>query len=186
MPQNDPLQQLQAPGEEPVRTTDGDALTVPGESFRRTPLNHTAMAFLKQSLARQQRRREVFQAQHLRVCLDRQTLWEFDPRGGVGGPFRVPLAMGLLEIFGDDAEGALLLAVVSLPEPQVIADGGAQQLGLTLEGGQTVAIDIALHKGSKRKAPAYVIQITYADATASLSREPLGVPEASGARRAGP
>ena len=127
MPRNDPLQQAQAPGEEPVQTTDGDALTVRGEGFRRTPLNQTALAFLKQSLA-----------------------------------------------------------LVSLPEPQVIADARAQQLGLTLDGGQTIAIDIALHKESKRKAPAYVIQITYADATAGLSREPLGVPEASGARPAGP
>jgi hypothetical protein len=125
------------------------------------------MAFLKQSLARRQRRRAAFQPQLLRVCVDGEARWQVDPRGGVGGLLRVPLGALSLEIFGDDTEGELLLAMVPLPEPEVIADGGTQHLWLTLEGGQTLTIDIALGDSSGRAVRAYAIQIAYADAAAS-------------------
>jgi hypothetical protein len=167
MPGIDPLHQDErAQGHERVPTVDGDTPVAPGNGFRPAPLSRPAMAFLKQSLARRQRRRAAFQGQDLRVCLDGESRWQVDPRGGVGGLFRVSLGALSLEIFGDDAEGELLLAMVPLPEPEAIADGGTQHLWLTLEGGQTVSIDIALSDGSGGAVRAYVTQIAYADAAA--------------------
>jgi hypothetical protein len=135
------------------------------------------MAFLHQSLARQQRRRQGYRAGPLRVSWDGAAPGQDDPKGGVGEPFRVPLRASYVEIVGDDAEGALLLAVVPLPDPEELAGDGVEHLAATLEGGQTVTVAIALDEGSGGKARAYVIQITYAEsarATGVSVREPTG------------
>jgi hypothetical protein len=86
-----------------------------------------------------------------------------DPRAGACTPFRVPLTAAVLEVFGEDAEGTLLLAVCPLPEPDVVADEGIQRLAVTLEGGQTVALTIALGDGNKGEAPTYIIHLAYRD-----------------------
>jgi hypothetical protein len=78
-------------------------------------------------------------------------------------PLIIPLTASYLEIFGDDGDGALLLAVFPLPELGVVEDDGAQHLSVTLEGGQTVAIQVVLGDGPEGRG--YVIQMTYADAT---------------------
>jgi hypothetical protein len=64
-----------------------------------------------------------------------------------------------MEIVGDDAAGALLLAVVPLPTLEALEAEGAQHLSVTLEGGQTVALTIALGEGSAGEVPMYVIQL---------------------------
>jgi hypothetical protein len=100
-----------------------------------------------------------------------------DPTVGVGEPFRVPLRASCLDIVGDDAEGALLLAVVPLPDPEELEVDGVEHLAVTLEGGQTVTVAIALGHRSGDKARAYVIQITSAEsarATGLSVREPTG------------
>ena len=88
-----------------------------------------------------------------------------DPRGGVCEPLRVPLGVSCVEIVGDDAEGALLLAVFPLPEPDVVKAEGGQHVSVILEGGQTVALTLALGQGSDGKAPTYVIQLAYTAST---------------------
>jgi hypothetical protein len=113
------------------------------------------MAFLQRSLARHQRRRQVYRTGPLRVYLDGAEHWQVDPKVGVCEPFYVPLSASYLEIFGDDAEGALLLAVFPLPEPDVVEEHGAQHLSVTLEGGHTVALAIALGDGTGGEERAY-------------------------------
>jgi hypothetical protein len=61
------------------------------------------------------------------------------------------------------AAGVLLLAVFPLPEPEVVADEGVQDLSVTLEGGQTVALTIALSEGGGGEERAYVIQLAYVE-----------------------
>jgi len=56
------------------------------------------------------------------------------------------------------------LAVFPLPEPNLIEDDQAPHMAVTLEGGQTVAIDIALTDASAGEVNAYVIQISYGHA----------------------
>jgi hypothetical protein len=87
------------------------------------------------------------------------------PQGGVCEPLRVPLWASCVEIVGDDAEGALLLAVFPLPEPDVVKAEGGQHVSVTLEGGQTVALTLALGQGSDGKPPTYVIQLAYTAST---------------------
>jgi hypothetical protein len=78
-------------------------------------------------------------------------------------PSRIPLTASSLGIVGDDAEGVLLLAVFPLPEPDAVQADGVQHLSVTLEGGQTVALAMALAEGTGREAQAYVIQLAYAE-----------------------
>jgi hypothetical protein len=137
------------------------------------------MAVLQQVLARNQRRRLVYHARHLRVCVDGEERWQCDPGVGVCGPFCVPLRASYLELFGDDAEGALLLAVVPLPGPDVVEAEGTQHLSVTLEGGQTVALAIALDKGPDGEALAYVIQLAYAASAAVAALLPAPPPKTS-------
>ena len=73
------------------------------------------------------------------------------------------LGAAVLEVFGEDAEGALLLAVRPLPDPEEVAAAGIQRLAVTLEGGQTVALTIALGDGHRGEGPAYVVQLVYHD-----------------------
>jgi hypothetical protein len=124
------------------------------------------MAFLQRSLARNQRRRRVYRARHLRVCVDGEERWRFGPGVSVYGPFNVPLLASYIEIFGDDADGALLLAVFPLPEPAWAMDGQAQHLSVTLEGGQTIAIDISQGYETRGEVREHVIQIAYVESTA--------------------
>jgi hypothetical protein len=159
MPLSDPVHP------EPVPTAGGDPPPTPGDRIRSAPLSRAAVAFLQQSLARHQRRRQVYRAGHLRVYLDGAERWQVNPRVGVCKPFRAPLSASYLEIFGDDAEGALLLAVFPLPEPEELEDDGVQHLSVTLEGEQTVALAMTLGDGTSGEERAYVMQITYAEST---------------------
>lgn len=105
----------------------------------------------------------MYRARRLQVYLDGEERWQYDPRVGVCEPFLVPLSASSLELFGDDAEGPLLLAVFSLPEPEVAEADGALHLSVTLEGGQTVALAISLGEGTGGEEHAYVMQLTYTE-----------------------
>jgi hypothetical protein len=155
MPLNDPDHQ------ESIPPIDGGFHRAPDDRFTPAPLSHTARAFLKRSLARNQRRRSVYHPRHLRVCIDGEERGQWDLGGGVCGPFSVPLSAAYLEIFGEDADGALLLAVFPLPEPELLEDDRVQHLWVTLEGGQAVAIEIALGEGPYGEVREYIIQSAY-------------------------
>jgi len=108
----------------------------------------------------------MFRTSHLRVFLDGEERWRCAPEASVYGPFSVPLSATYLEIIGEDIDGPLLLAVFPLPRPAWVEDDGAQHLVTTLEGGQTVTIEVTLGDGTHGEAHAYVIQIAYAESPA--------------------
>ena len=155
MPLNDPMH------EESVPTVGGESTKALGDRFCASPLSRTAMAFLQWSLERNQCRRRVYHAGQLRMCVDGEERWRFDPEVGVCRPFRVPLGASYVEIFGADADGELLLAVFPMPEPASVEDAQAQHLSVTLEGGQTVAVEITLADGTGGEERAYVVKVVY-------------------------
>jgi hypothetical protein len=164
--------QLDDPLQDRVPTGDGALSPVTGNRFAASPLSHTAIAFLKRSIERHQLRRSVYRASHLHAYIDGEAHALLSLEGGVSQSFRVPHSASYLKVFGDDSEGALLLGVFLLPEPAVVEDDQPQHLSVTLEGGQTVAIEIALGDGACRGVSEYVIRISYAEA-AGLEN-PLG------------
>jgi hypothetical protein len=172
---NDPLQN------ESTSTVGGSPPAAPRSRFTSLALSQGGMAFLKRSLAQNQRRRRVYRGSQLRVCIDGHECWQFDSRIGVAGPFSIPLSAAYLEVFGDDDDGVLLLAVLPLPEPAVVESDGAQHLFVTLEGGQTVAFEIALSNGSDAKVSEFCIQIAYLESAAVHARD--AEPHAVEARR---
>ena len=157
MQRNDPIHQ------ESVPTVGGTSPATPGGCFGPARLSHTAMDFLHRSLERNQRRRSVCRARHLRVCIDGEERWQYDQGVGLYEPFRVPLSASYMEVFGDDNDGNLLLAVFPLPEPEVVEDDRAQHMCVMIEGGQTVAIEIALGYGTGGEVYEYVIRMAYSE-----------------------
>jgi hypothetical protein len=88
--------------------TGGGALTLAaGNCFTPSPLSYTSITFLKRSLERNQLRRSVYRAGHLRVYIDGAAHVPLGIEGGVCQSFRVPLSASYVEIFGDDSEGDL-------------------------------------------------------------------------------
>lgn len=145
--------------------TGGGALTpAAGNRFTPSPLSYTSITFLKRSLERNQLRRSAYRAGHLRVYIDGAAHVPLGIEGGVCQSFRVPLSASYVEIFGDDSEGDLLLGVFLLPEPALVEHDQPQHLSVTLEGGQTVAMEIRVGDGPCRGVSEYVIQISYAEA----------------------
>jgi hypothetical protein len=155
MQSNDPAYQDRAP------SVGGDSHPSGGDRFRPSPLGRAVTSFVHRSLERSHLRRKVYRAGHLRVCVDGEERLAFDPKIGVHEPFSVPIGTSYIEVFGHDDDGDLLLAVFPLPEPDMIEDDQAPHMAVTLEGGQTVGIDIALTDSRAGEVSAYVIQISY-------------------------
>jgi hypothetical protein len=145
------------------------ALPLASNRFTPPPLNLTAIAFLKRSLEHNQLRRSVYSARHLRFCTDGEVHGPLHLEGGVCTSFRVPFSVSYIEIFGDDSEGDLLLGVFFLPKPAVGEEDHPQHLSVTLEGGQTIAIEVTLVNETGSRVPEYVIQITYAEAASVVT-----------------
>jgi hypothetical protein len=77
-----------------------------------------------------------------------------------------------------------LLAVFPLPESEEVEDNGANHPSVTLEGGQTVALAVALGEGTGGEGRAYVIQLAYAESAAVET--PRAAPSAAAALLARP
>jgi hypothetical protein len=127
------------------------------------PPSRADLAGLRHVLTRQQHRRQHYRAGPLRVAWDGEEPWPVGFQDGVCAPFRVPPTAAVLEVFGDDAEGALLLAIVPLPDSDVLEADGVEQLSVTLEGGQMVVVTLALDEGTDEEDGAYVIHPAYHD-----------------------
>jgi hypothetical protein len=151
---------------ESVPANGGDSPPLPVDYIRPADLHPATMALLKRSLERNRRRRKMFRTSHLRVCLDGEERWQCALGASVYEPFSVPLSATYLEIIGEDIDGPLLLAVFPLPEPAWVEADGAQHLVTTLEGGQTVTLDIALRDGICGEARAYVVEVAYSESPA--------------------
>jgi hypothetical protein len=157
---------------ESVPAVDGDFPPAPSDPMTPAPLSRTALIFLKRSVAQHQRRRRLHRAGRLRLCIDGEERWQCDPGVGVCGPFSVPLGASHLEVFWEDNEGALLLAVFPLPEPKLVEDERGQDMFVTVEGGQIVAIKISLGDSLDGEVREYVLHLTYVESTAVDTQGP--------------
>jgi hypothetical protein len=106
------------------------------------------------------------------VRIDGEERVQYDPGVGIYEPFRVPLSASYLEIFGDDEDGDLLLAVFPLPEPEAVEDDRAQQMFVTFERGQTLSIEVALGDGTGGEECEYVIHLSYSESLAGICGMP--------------
>jgi hypothetical protein len=86
---------------------------------------------------RAQRRHKAQAFHRLRVCVDGQQRRHFAP-GARALPFTVPLSAICIQVFGQDAEGELPLAIFHLPDLEEVGD--TQRLYAVLDGGATIAL----------------------------------------------
>ena len=156
--------------QEPVRAAGVDAVPAPGHPARAAPLNRAARAFLPCAQSHHESRRHAEGAGPLSgCCWDGDARGSWDPRRGPCKRFCVPLRASSLGIVADDAESARLLAVV-LSTPEEMAAHGAPHLAVTLDGGQTVAIDVMLSTRSWGQGYACVLQLADTEPAAVLAR----------------
>jgi hypothetical protein len=153
-----------------VPTMGGNSSASLRDRFRPAPLCRPVIAFMHRSLERNQLRRSVCRGSHLHVCIDGEELLQFDAKVGVGEPFRVPISTSYIEIFGDDDDGALLLAVFPLPEPEVIENDRGPHMSVILDGGQTIKIEIARGESTAGEVNDYVLKISYGQSPEAARR----------------
>lgn len=91
-------------------------------------------------MQRAQKRRRANAFHRLRVCVDGQERLHCTP-GAQALPFTVPLSAIRIQVFGQDAEGELPLALFYLPDLE--EEGNQQRLYAVLEGGATIELGIA-------------------------------------------
>ena len=147
------------PLHDPIPPVGGESPPAPGDRFRPVPLSPTEVAVLKQSIARQQCRRQGYQLGRLQVWWEGEVRQRYAPGVGRSTPFRVPLQVSSLDLVGEDAEGTLLLAVVPLPGRDTMVAGGAQELVVPLDGGLILTITIAMDEETRGEAGGYVIRL---------------------------
>jgi cell division protein FtsZ len=132
-----------------------------GERRHPCPLSPDEMASLKQALARNQRRRMEYRASCLHVYVDGEERAQLSAGTSSCRPFTVPLSASYVEVFGDDDEGELLLAVFPLAELGPGEGDQVQQLSITHEGGQTIELVISPVRGEMAEVTEALMQITY-------------------------
>jgi hypothetical protein len=155
---NDPIDKDSIP------VASDDSTAERSNRFAPAPLSRTTIACMQRSLVRNQLRRTAYRGGRLRAFADGEACWQFDADVEVYRPFRVPLSASNIEIYGEDDAGNLLLAVFPLPGSALSEGDRAQHLAVTLEGEQTVAIDIVLSDGVSGQVIEHIITISYTNA----------------------
>lgn len=112
------------------------------ERFNPSSLSGDAIFVIQQTFARQQERRSRYQPGLLRVWVDGVTRMQFDPRDSVCPLFPVPLSATYIEVYGQDQDGELLLAVFPLSALETGEGEPPRVLEVTHEGGQTVELTV--------------------------------------------
>ena len=111
----------------------------PPDRFNPSPLTDDELAIIRHALERNERRRSKFRASKLRVVVDGEEMATVDP--STHEPFAIPTTASCIEIFGQDEDGELLLAVLPLNYGGGIADSFKQQISVM--GDQTIDVSIA-------------------------------------------
>jgi hypothetical protein len=132
------------------------------DRFAPAPLSADAITTMQHALEHNQGRRKLYRPGLLRVYADGKEQVRFNPGLTSCEPFTIPGGTRYLEIFGEDDEGALLLAVFPLPERESTADNGGE-LVVVHEGGQTMALNILPRRGGNGKATEFRMQIVYSE-----------------------
>jgi outer membrane protein OmpA-like peptidoglycan-associated protein len=108
--------------------------TAGGKRFHPTPLCRAAIRVMQHALERQRRRRRHHRSGRLSVHVDGQERAQLTPETKACAPFQVPLGACMVEVFGNDEDGTLLLAAFPLPMLELIEDDHVR-LVVTHEGG---------------------------------------------------
>ena len=131
---NDPMEDDSGGGEPPN----------PADRFNPAPLTDDEISIIRHSLERNERRRNKFHGSELRIFVDGEEAARVNPL--TPESFTIPATASYMEVFGEDEDGELLLAVLPLNFDGFISDSFTQQLSVT--GGQKIEVSI-LHSSEQ-------------------------------------
>ncbi len=122
---------------------DADPPPTASNRFHPQPLTTTELRLMQHGQRRLRRRRRQYRVDRgsLRVCVDGVEQARFEAGGRAWPPFTVPRNAIAVELIGQDASGDLRLAVFLLPNMATVTSEGIE-LGVTLESGQTVTLEL--------------------------------------------
>jgi protein kinase-like protein len=110
----------------------------PPDRFNPSPLTDDELAIIRHILEKNERRRNKFRASKLRVVVDGEEIAAINP--STHEPFAIPATASCIEIFGEDEDGELLLAVLPLNYGGGAADSFKQQISVI--GNQRIDVSI--------------------------------------------
>jgi hypothetical protein len=118
----------------PPAASSGGAPRVP-ERFQPPPLSPDDLARLEHILAHRRARRQRMRPERLSVAVDGRDVLQHPAQDRPSGAILVPPHASYLQVYGHDADGPLLLAVIPLAEaPERVAiPAGEQTVTLTLQ-----------------------------------------------------
>jgi cell division protein FtsZ len=140
--------------------TDGGS-SDPSDRFNPSPLTGTEISSIKHSFERNQRRRNQYHSAYIRIHVDGKKVATFSSHESLFEPMTIPLSASCIEVFGEDNEGSLLLAVFPLDCFGTVNDD--QELEVTHEGGQTIRVVISPIFGQSGEVTERLIQINYSE-----------------------
>jgi len=137
----------------------------PEDRFSSSPLTHHELSSIKHSFERNQHRRKNYSAGQLRVYVDGEEAQAFAHDHFVE-PFVVPNTASCIEVFGEDDEGELLLAVFPLTYLET-GDGSIpdQKLSVTHDGGQTIELTLSPAPGQSRESQETLVRVEYLESS---------------------
>jgi len=114
----------------------------PGGRFNPPPLTHNEISSIKHSFERNQKRRKNYQHSAIRVLVDGEELASCTQSDSLTS-FALSNMASSIEVFGEDADGELLLAVFPLLYLEAADSSYEQKFHVTHEGGQNISLTIS-------------------------------------------
>ena len=163
-----PDEKLGVPFLPPASSSGGSAPQGP-ERFQPPPLSPDDLARLEHILSHRRARRQRMRLERLSVAVDGRDVLQYPAQDQPSGEILVPPHASYLQVYGHDADGPLLLAVIPLAEePERVAiPAGEQAFTLTLQPVWTATGDLEQYR----------LQLTY-DVAQVRARVSLPVQEA--------
>lgn len=149
---------------------DGGPPNDPGGRFNPSPLTDHEMSSIRHALERNQRRRKNYHSGQLRVYVDGEETATFT-RDCPLDSFIVPRTASCIQVFGEDDEGELLLAVFPLNYLELSDNTLDQHLYVTHDGGQTIELSISPISGQSHETLERLVRLEHTESSDQLETD---------------
>lgn len=161
---DDPEDKLGSPkfgdGHTPTGNGGDEGPPDPGERFNPSPLTDAELSSIRHASERNQRRRKNYKSGQIHVYVDGEKIAAF-AHDYLFAPFTIPQTASCIQVFGEDEEGELLLAVFPLDYLEPCDNALDQKLYVTHDGGQTIELSISAVSGQSRECVERLFQLAY-------------------------
>jgi RNA polymerase sigma factor (sigma-70 family) len=113
-----------------------------GDRYNPTPLTEHEIASVRHAFERNQQRRANYESGQLRVYVDGEEIATLTS-DSTAESFTIPRTVTSIQVFGEDSEGALLLAVFPLGYLELAGDASGSELSVPYAGKKAVNLSIS-------------------------------------------